>query len=53
MVQGISHKHCSIIQRGDGYGYSLVAKPGKTNFPISSLNLSSRSHADAASPLCD
>ena len=21
MVQGISHKHCRVIQRGDGYGY--------------------------------
>ena len=21
VVQGISHKHCRLIQRGDGYGY--------------------------------
>jgi 5-methylcytosine-specific restriction endonuclease McrA len=25
VVQGISHKHCKIVQRADGYGYSLVA----------------------------
>jgi 5-methylcytosine-specific restriction endonuclease McrA len=25
VVQGISHKHCRVIQRADGYGYSLVA----------------------------
>ncbi|MDF3832242.1 RNA-guided endonuclease IscB [Cupriavidus basilensis] len=24
-VQGISHRYCRIIQRGDGYGYSFVA----------------------------
>ena len=23
-VQGISHKHCTVIQRGDGYGYHLT-----------------------------
>ncbi|MGM0521280.1 MAG: RNA-guided endonuclease IscB, partial [Pseudomonadota bacterium] len=23
-VQGISHKHCTVIQRGDGYGYHLA-----------------------------
>lgn len=23
-VQGISHKHCTLIQRGDGYGYHLT-----------------------------
>jgi len=26
VVQGISHRYCKIVQRGDGYGYSLVAK---------------------------
>lgn len=26
VVQGISHRHCRVIQRGDGYGYSQVAK---------------------------
>lgn len=25
VVQGISHKHCRIIQRSDGYGYSKIA----------------------------
>ena len=25
VVQGISHRHCRIIQRGDGYGYSQRA----------------------------
>ncbi|QUN31821.1 HNH endonuclease (plasmid) [Cupriavidus sp. KK10] len=28
-VQGISHKHCKLIQRGDGYGYQLVAQTAK------------------------
>jgi hypothetical protein len=25
VVQGISHRYCKIMQRGDGYSYSLVA----------------------------
>ncbi len=25
VVQGISHKHCLLIQRGDGYGYHLTS----------------------------
>lgn len=25
VVQGVSHKHCRIIQRSDGYGYSRIA----------------------------
>lgn len=25
-VQGISHKYCTLLQRGDGYGYSLIAQ---------------------------
>jgi len=24
-VQGISHKHCLLVQRGDGYGYHLTS----------------------------
>lgn len=24
-VQGIRHKHCHLLQRGDGYGYELIA----------------------------
>jgi hypothetical protein len=23
VIQGISHKHCRLLQRGDGYGYQL------------------------------
>ena len=30
VVQGISHKHCRILQRGDGYGYSLQPKIATT-----------------------
>ncbi|MDE3023460.1 MAG: RRXRR domain-containing protein [Pseudomonadota bacterium] len=26
VVQGISHRHCKVIQRADGYGYLMVAK---------------------------
>ena len=26
VVQGISHRHCRVMQRADGYGYSQVAK---------------------------
>ena len=26
LVQGVSHRYCTVVQRGDGYGYSLVAK---------------------------
>lgn len=26
VVQGISHKHCRVIMRGDGYAYQLVAQ---------------------------
>lgn len=33
VVQGISHKHCKIVQRADGYGYSLVAKTDATGTP--------------------
>lgn len=25
LIQGISHRYCKVLQRGDGYGYSLVA----------------------------
>jgi hypothetical protein len=25
VVQGIAHRYCTVVQRGDGYGYSLVA----------------------------
>ena len=26
LVQGVSHRYCTVVQRGNGYGYSLVAK---------------------------
>lgn len=26
VVQGVSYKHCRVVQRSDGYGYSTVAK---------------------------
>ncbi|MCW8959237.1 MAG: HNH endonuclease, partial [Gammaproteobacteria bacterium] len=26
VVQGISHRHCRLIQRNDGYGYSVQSK---------------------------
>ena len=39
MVQGISHRHCRVLQRGDGYGYSWLSTAGKNNFPLTSHNL--------------
>ena len=33
VVQGISYKHCKVIQRADGYGYSQVAKMDVTCTP--------------------
>ena len=27
VVQGISHRHCKLLQRGDGYGYQQQSKP--------------------------
>jgi len=32
VVQGISHKHCRLIQRSDGYGYSIVGKDQLPDF---------------------
>ena len=26
VIQGISYRYCTVLQRGDGYGYSFVAK---------------------------
>ena len=46
VVQGISHKYCRIVQRGDGYGYAWSITPfntGKNNFPVSAHPLASRS----------
>ena len=28
VVQGISHKHCTLLQRGDGYGYQQQSNTG-------------------------
>lgn len=33
LVQGISYRHCKVVQRADGYGYSLVAKMDVTGTP--------------------
>jgi len=30
LVQGISHRYCTVVQRGDGYGYSQVTKTDAT-----------------------
>ncbi|MDY7537880.1 RNA-guided endonuclease IscB [Undibacterium sp. 5I1] len=30
VVQGISHKHCALIQRNDGYGYTTKGKQSST-----------------------
>ena len=30
VVESISHKHCKQLQRGDGYGYSLINQDSKT-----------------------
>lgn len=27
VVQGVSHRHCQLLQRGDGYGYQQTATP--------------------------
>jgi 5-methylcytosine-specific restriction endonuclease McrA len=33
LVQGVSHRYCTVVQRGDGYGYSLVAKTDAIGTP--------------------
>lgn len=33
LAQGVSHRFCTVVQRGDGYGYSLVAKMDVTGTP--------------------
>jgi 5-methylcytosine-specific restriction endonuclease McrA len=33
LVQGVSHRYCTLVQRGDGYGYQLVAKTDATGTP--------------------
>jgi 5-methylcytosine-specific restriction endonuclease McrA len=29
VIQGVSHKHCRLLQRADGYSYSLIAQTKK------------------------
>ena len=39
VVQGIAHRHCRLVQRGDGYGYSRIARPkGDAGFGTASLS---------------
>jgi len=33
LVQGVSHRYCTLVQRGDGYGYQLAAKTDATGTP--------------------
>ena len=33
VIQGISHRYCTVVQRADGYGYSLVARMDATGTP--------------------
>jgi hypothetical protein len=40
VIQGISYRHCKVVQRGDGYGYSLVAKMDVTGAPLQQRNAS-------------
>ena len=35
VVQGISHKHCRLLQRADGYGYSQMAQKGEAGAALS------------------
>lgn len=37
-VQGISHKHCTLISRNDGYGYQLTNFKGGAIPPATSAN---------------
>ncbi|GBU15420.1 hypothetical protein AwPolaro_07980 [Polaromonas sp.] len=39
-VQGVAHRFCKIMQRNDGYGYSLMAKTDATGTPSKSRNAS-------------
>ena len=51
VVQGVSHKYCRIVQRGDGYGYAWSITPsntGKNNFPVSSRLLTGRLRLNVA-----
>ena len=39
-VQGVAHRFCKLVQRNDGYGYSLVAKTDATGMPSQQRNAS-------------
>jgi len=32
-VQGIHHRHCQLVQRADGYGYTTTATPSQERSP--------------------
>jgi len=34
LVQGISHAHCTLVQRADGYGYQQVANMDAIGSPL-------------------
>jgi hypothetical protein len=42
LVQGVSHRYCTVVQRGNGYGYSLVAKTDVRGTPPQHRDASSR-----------
>lgn len=47
VVQGISHRHCKPLQRGDGYGYNLVAFTDAIGTPPRAMDAS---HPRSTSP---
>jgi 5-methylcytosine-specific restriction endonuclease McrA len=40
LVQGVSHRYCTLVQRGDGYSYQLVSKTDVTGTPLQPRNTS-------------
>ncbi|MBK6999768.1 MAG: RRXRR domain-containing protein [Rhodoferax sp.] len=40
LVQGVSHRYCAVVQRGDGYGYQLVAKTDVNRYATAERNAS-------------
>jgi hypothetical protein len=53
VVQGVSCRHCRLVQRGDGFGYAWsVAHLNPGNFPVSSHNLPSCSRTEVAVQPC-
>ena len=47
LVQGVSHRYCTVVQRGDGYGYSQAAKTDATGTPPRAMDAS---HPRSTSP---